>query len=103
MGAGAAAAAIQALKASGAIVRLEANDFEMLVARQQEPLVVQTESSFFGKRYQYLTAYKGLVFHTKSSEPLMLSGRAEIIQQRLYGFRDSTLGRGASWKDTSSC
>jgi hypothetical protein len=77
---GAAAAAIaQAIKASGAIVRVEPNDFEQLVGRHDDPLIVLTEPSFWDRRYRYLVSYKGFVFFTRSSAPLHLPGRAEIV------------------------
>jgi hypothetical protein len=81
----AAAAAINAIKASGAIVQVAPEDFQRLVMRLDDPLVVVNESSFFGTRYKYLTAYKGLVFYTKSREPLSVGGRAELIRaQRIW-------------------
>jgi len=81
-GAAAAAAIAQAIKASGAIVRLEPAEFSKLLNRVREPLVVIAEGGFFGVRYQYLTAYKGLAFYTKSRTPLLLPGGAEVIQAK---------------------
>jgi hypothetical protein len=79
--AGAAAAAIaQAIKASGAIVRVDDSTFQRLVARVDDPLVVTSQTTFFVTRYAYLTAYKGLVFYAKSKVPLRFPGRAEIIE-----------------------
>jgi hypothetical protein len=79
-GAAAAAAAVaQAIKASGAIVSLEPADFESLLSRSDEPLVVHAEGGFFTTKYQYLTAYKGLFFYTKSTDPLSLPPKAELI------------------------
>jgi hypothetical protein len=77
-----AAAIANAIKASGAIVRLEPEDFQRLVGRMEQPLVVVSRTSFFGERYQYLVGYKGLVLHTKARAPLMLPGRSEIISAR---------------------
>ena len=68
----AAAAVAQAIKASGAIVRGEPEDFLRILSRQQEPLVVQATGGFFSTSYQYLSSYKGLAFYTKSSFPLTL-------------------------------
>jgi hypothetical protein len=79
-GAGAAAAIAQAIKASGAIVRVGPEDFLRILQRQKEPLVVQATGGFFSTNYQYLCSYKGLAFFTKSSEPLMLPGGSEVIQ-----------------------
>jgi len=82
-GAVAAAAAIaQAIKASGAIVRVESTDFMTILEKVDNPLVVCSESKFISTRYHYLTAYKGLIFYTKSATPLMLRPSAEIIRAK---------------------
>ena len=85
-GAAAAAAAVaQAIKASGAIVRVEPEDFLRILRRQQEPLVVHATGGFFSTRYLYLSSYKGLAFFTKSPAPLNLPSGAEIVQaQRIW-------------------
>jgi len=83
MAGGAAAAAVaQAIKASGAIVRLEPDDFSRLVNRQDNLLVIRSQGGVFGAKFQYLTSYKGLVFYTKSREPLYISNKAEIVEAR---------------------
>ena len=76
------AAIAQAIKASGAIVRLEPPDFQRLVSRAEQPLVVVARSRFFGERWEYLFGHRGLVFYTKSKEPFSLSGRVEIIEAK---------------------
>ena len=84
-GAGGAAAAAradaiaQAIKASGAIVRVEPNDFLVILSKTNKPLVVMAEGGFLKTNYQYLTAYKGLTFFTKSSTPLQLPGDIELV------------------------
>ncbi|MDO9333600.1 MAG: hypothetical protein Q7T57_03650 [Dehalococcoidales bacterium] len=80
--AAAAAAIAQAIKASGAIVRLEPDDFNKILSRTSKPLVVIAKGGFFKPHYQYLTAYKGLMFFTKSPTELMLPGDTEIIAAR---------------------
>jgi len=76
-------AILNAIKASGAIVRLEPADFERLATRMDAPLVVTRRSSgLFGIKYEYLTSHKGLIFYTKSKEPVRLPGRAETIEAR---------------------
>lgn len=81
--AGAAAAAqaaiAQAIKASGAIVRVEPNDFLTLLQRQEQPLVIHATGGFFSTSYQYLTSYKGLAFFTKSPYPLNLPSDVELV------------------------
>ena len=80
--AGAAAAAAQAIKASGAIVRVEPADFTTILDKVENPLLVYSESKFFSTKYHYLTAYKGLIFYTKSTTPLMLRPSVELIRAR---------------------
>ncbi len=77
--AAAAAAEIQALKASGAIVKIEPAEFKKILDKIEEPLVVYAEGGLFTKNYQYLMNYKGLFFFTKATEPIHLSGRTEIV------------------------
>jgi hypothetical protein len=80
--AGAAVAIAQAIKASGAIVSLESTDFMTILNKVERPLVVCSESRFISTKYHYLTAYKGLIFYTKSLSPLMLRPSAEIINAK---------------------
>lgn len=83
--AGAAAAIAQAIKASGAIVRVESTDFLTILDKVENPLLVHSESKFFSTKYHYLTSYKGLIFYTKSTTPLMLRPSMEIIRaKRIY-------------------
>lgn len=82
-GAAAAAAAIaNAIKASGAIVSVESRDFFALLDRATEPLVVCARGGLFSSKYQYLMAYKGLIFYTKSQTPLHLPSGAETVQAK---------------------
>jgi hypothetical protein len=68
----AAATQAQAIKASGAIVSMEPDDFMSLLMRVEKPLVVRATGGVINKNYQYLVGYKGLVFYTKSSVELPL-------------------------------
>ncbi|MFP5236635.1 MAG: hypothetical protein ACLGSD_12095 [Acidobacteriota bacterium] len=77
--AAAAAAVANAVKASGAIVQLEAHEFLKIVARAKDPVVVMAESGFFKTKFAYLTSYKGLDFYCLSDEALPLPGGAELI------------------------
>ena len=74
-----AAAIAKAIKASGAIVRIEPDDFLSILSKTDRPLVVMAKGGFLKANYQYLTAYKGLVFFTKSDTELMLPGNIELI------------------------
>jgi len=73
------AAMANAVRAMGAIVKLKPEEFRKILARADHPVVVMSVFQFFGTHYRYLTAYKGLVFFTKSSVQLELPSGAEII------------------------
>lgn len=77
----AAAVAIgNAIKASGAIVRVEPSDFMRILARSESPLVVCATGGFFSTSYRYLTGYKGMVFFTKTPTALDLPPETELVQ-----------------------
>jgi len=78
----AAVAAANAVKASGAIVRIESKDFQSIVTKSEKPLVIISEFTFFGKYYRYLTGYKGFVFYTKSRIPLDFGSNVELMTAR---------------------
>ncbi len=75
----AAAAIAQAIKASGAIVNMEADNFATILSKAEKPAVVVAISGFRKKKYQYLTGYKGLIFYTKSTVPLQFTSETELI------------------------
>jgi hypothetical protein len=81
-GGAAAAAMANAIKASGAIVRLDPDAFQRILWKVEDPLVVTSETRFFGTTYKYIFGYRGLVFYTKSAEPLRIGGKAEIISAK---------------------
>jgi hypothetical protein len=78
----AAAAIANAIKASGAIIRVESSDFLTILQRSEQPLVVMVKPGFLSPNYRYLTGYKGLTFYTKSKAALKLPGNAELINCR---------------------
>ena len=80
--AAAAAAIANAIKASGAIVRVESADFETILNKADKPLVVCAQGGFFSTNYQYLMAYKGLVFFCKSATQLTLPMSVETIHAK---------------------
>jgi hypothetical protein len=73
------AAMAQAVKASGAIIRVEPDAFMTIVSNVPEPLVVMAVGGIFKKDFRYLTSYKGLIFFTKSPSQLILPGRTELV------------------------
>lgn len=81
-GAAVAAAMAQAIKASGAIVRVEPDLLAHLIARQDAPLVIHAVGGAFRKHHRYLTSYRGFVFFAQSRDPLPLPGKAEVLDAR---------------------
>jgi hypothetical protein len=77
--AAAVAAMIQAVKASGVIVRVRPEEFQKIVNKTESPLVVIAQPTFWSKRYSYLTSYRGLAFFAKSPEMLILPGKCEVV------------------------
>ncbi|KPL06331.1 hypothetical protein AMJ86_08800 [bacterium SM23_57] len=74
-----ATAIANAIKASGAIIKVSPTDFDTILSKSENPLVVVAESKFFGTTFKYMTSYKGLCFYTKSLEPLQLPSKTELI------------------------
>lgn len=79
IGAAAAAAFANAIKASGVIVEVSSDAFQSVLARVENPLVIYAEGGFFSTTHQYLVSYKGFAFVTKSSEPIALPPDSETI------------------------
>lgn len=80
-GAAAAAAAInEAIKASGAIIRIESDEFSRLISKMDDGLVIEKPSGgFFSGGYKYSTSYKGFIFYCKSKEQITIPSRLESI------------------------
>ena len=72
----------EAIKASGVVVRVEPNDFQKILAKVPDPLVIEATAGFFSTNYQYLVSYKGFAFFTKSSTPLQLTGGIESVKAK---------------------
>ena len=72
-GAAIAAAISEAIKASGAIVRL---------GRLEEALVVYTETGRRKTKYEYMTSYRGFVFYTKTDMEMRVPDRCEAIKAK---------------------
>ena len=92
-GAAAAAAAAyiaQAKKASGAVVRLEPQEFMRILSRMKTPLVVVSlaRGGLFSRNNEYLTNYKGIFFYAKTRTALNLPGDAELVSARHFWMPD---------------
>ena len=79
--AGAYVAMINAIRASGAIVEVEPNEFMDILMRGEDPLVVFSPAKWFVKN-KYMTSYKGLFFYTKTATLLTLPTQIEIVQSK---------------------
>jgi len=75
---GAYAAAVEALKAMGAIVCVEPDEFLAILQKVEEPLVVHSPGTLWTK-HKYLTSYKGLVFFAKSKDALLIPASVEMV------------------------
>ena len=78
------AAKINAVKASGVIVRVSPDDFVALANRAAGSLVVQATAGVFTTKYRYLLGYKGFAFFTQSSTPVELPGVEAIQAQKIW-------------------
>ncbi|XUW99490.1 MAG: hypothetical protein TUN42_06230 [Dehalogenimonas sp.] len=76
------AAMVQAAKASGVIVRLEAQNFVLIASKTRNPLIVTAKAGWRGNKFSYLTSYKGLAFYAELSQPLDLPGDAEVVNAK---------------------
>jgi hypothetical protein len=77
--AAAAAAIAQAIKASGVLVRVSQEDFQKVLKKGEQPLVIDAKGGLFTTNHQYLTSYKGFAFFTKSATEIILPPGTEII------------------------
>jgi len=80
--AAAAAAIIRAIKASGVFVRLSPEEFQALLPRARNAIVVQARGGLFYSKYKYVLSYKGIAFHTKSPEPIHIPADIETVQAK---------------------
>ena len=78
--AAAAAAVANAVKASGAIVKVSPDDFMAIANRASSSLVVRARGGVFSTKYRYLLGYKGFAFYTQSSTELQLPAGLEFVQ-----------------------
>jgi hypothetical protein len=78
-GAAVAVAIANAIKASGVVVRLDSANFQTILRKIENPLVIYAEGGMFKSNYQYLISYRGFAFFTKSPTPLLLPTGAETI------------------------
>ncbi len=83
-GAAAAQAAInEAIKASGAIVKIGPYEFSHLISKMEDGIVIEKgNNGFFDSAYKYSTSYKGFIFYCKSREQITIPTRLEKVKAR---------------------
>ena len=80
-----AAAIAQAIRASGVLVRVSPDDFQKLLRKGEQPLVIYATGGLFSKNHQYLTSYKGFAFFTKSATEIILPpGTETIVAKKIW-------------------
>jgi hypothetical protein len=78
--AGAAAAVVNAQRASGIFVELAPEQLAQFLARPECQVVVLAEYGFWKwKKLLHLAPYKGLAFYTKADAPLDLPPDIEVV------------------------
>ncbi len=77
-----------AIKAYGSIIKIEPSDFIKILQKSNRPLVVETKYGLFSTKYKYLTSYKGLVFHCKSSNPILYGIDVEVVKAKKMSIPD---------------
>ena len=78
--AAAAAAVAKAIKASGAIVRVDPGEFQKLLNHNPEGLVVHAVGGMFSPGHKYLMGYKGLTFYTSAREAIPLPSTCQVVE-----------------------
>lgn len=75
----AAEAIANAIKASGVLITVSPEDFDVILRKNEKPLVISATGGIFRTNYKYLTSYKGFAFFTKCPAPLMFPPKIEVI------------------------
>ncbi len=78
-GATAAAVIAQAIKACGVLVQVDPAEFQKIMDRHKEPLVVTGEGGFLTTTYKYLCNYRGICFYAQSTSPIHIPSHADVI------------------------
>jgi hypothetical protein len=61
------------------LVRVSPEDFQRILRKGEQPLVIYAKGGFFKTNHQYLTSYKGFAFYTKSASEIILPPGTETI------------------------
>lgn len=81
----AANTAARAVKASGAIIKLESGEFSKILSKTIEPLIVISPSGYKKRKTKYLLSWKGFVFYCETKEQFVLpSGTETILADKIW-------------------
>ena len=69
----------QAIRASGAIVRVTQEEFMKILRKVESPLIIAGISGVFKKKYEYLTSHRGFIFFTLCDAEIAFPSHTEII------------------------
>lgn len=83
------AAQVNAIKATGVVVRLEIADWLQILERTDRPLVVLGVGGVIKKHNQYLTSYRGLAFFATSKDTIVLPPRCEVVRAKTISIPDA--------------
>lgn len=79
---------MHAIKACGSIISIAEIEFQAIVARSENPLVVWASGGFFSTSYKYLTSYRGLTFFCKSKSEITFPQNVELINAKKISIPD---------------
>ena len=81
----AANAIANAVKASGAIIKLEPGEFSKILSKTTNPLLVVSPTGFKKKKTRYLFCWKGFVFFCETKEQMILpTGTETILAKKIW-------------------
>jgi hypothetical protein len=66
-------------RATSVVVHADPAVFLTILSRSKGALVVMAEGGLLRTKHEYLTSYKGLIFHTQSVDPLTLPPDVELL------------------------
>ncbi len=75
--------------ATGPIITMEPEEFDKVIQKLQDLLVIYAKGGFMQAKYKYLFSHKGLYFFTKSNEPLSFPSSTQFIFAKKISFRES--------------
>jgi hypothetical protein len=83
--ASAANAIANAVKASGAIIKLEPDEFSKILSKTTDPLIVVSPTGFKKRKTRYLFSWKGFVFFCETKKQVIFpKGTKTILSNKIW-------------------